>query len=217
MDRIVLLGAGGHFKVVVDMLEKQYDIAGVTDIDTTKYNSNFYGIKVIGNDDILKRIYDEGINKALVTMGSTGDYSIRKRLYDFARNNHFDMINAISCESVISKSVVMGNGNTILDKAIIHADSIIGNNVIINTGSIIEHDCIIKDHVHVSPGAVLAGGVIVGEGTHVGLSASIIQGIRIGRNCIIGAGSVVINDVEDNSVCVGVPSRVVRRNPSNIL
>lgn len=216
MERVVLLGAGGHFKVVVDILEMQYDIAGVTDIDTNKHNLDYYGIRVIGNDDVLQRIYAEGINKALVTLGSIGDYSIRKRLFEFARDLGFEMINAISQDCIISKSVIIGTGNAVLDKAVIHADSIIGNNVIINTGSIIEHDCIIEDYVHVSPGTTLAGGVKIGEGTHIGLDASVIQGIRIGRNCIIGAGAVVINNVEDNSVCVGVPARVVKKVPVNI-
>ena len=211
MERLVLLGAGGHFKVVVDIIEKQFDIIGVTDADLAKHNSNYYGINVIGDDGILSRLYSEGVSNALVTLGSIGDSSVRKKLYFMARGMGFKMINVVSFDSIISKSVVMGTGNFISDRAIMHADTIIGNNVIINTGSIIEHDCVIEDHVHVSPGAMLAGGVKVGEGSHIGLGASIIQGVTVGRNCIVGAGAVVLNDIEDNSVCGGVPARVIRK------
>lgn len=207
MEKVVLLGAGGHCKAVIDILRDAFDIAGITDIDAKKHGTLFYGVPVPGDDSVLKRLYHDGVKNALVTLGSVGDSFVRKKLYEFATNSGFKMINAISPCSVVSRSVKMGSGNTVLDRAVIHADSIVGNNVIINTGSIIEHDCIIEDHVHISPGAILAGSVKVGEGTHIGLGACIIQGITIGRNCIIGAGAVVINDIEDNSVCAGVPAK----------
>lgn len=210
MERIILIGAGGHFKVVADIIKDQYDIIGVTDADPIKQDKDFYGIKVLGTDEILPDLLENGTVNAFITIGSVGDNTLRAELYLKAQILGFNMVNVISPQSIISDSVVIGRGNFVADGVIIHADSIIDNNVILNTGCIIEHDCKIKDHVHVSIGARIAGSVVIGESTYVGMGASIIQGIRIGKNCIIGAGAVVINDIQDNSVCVGVPAKVIK-------
>jgi sugar O-acyltransferase (sialic acid O-acetyltransferase NeuD family) len=210
-EKLVLIGAGGHCKVVIDIANDIYHIYGITDISTEKHGSQFYGINVIGNDDKLRYIYQEGVNNALITLGSVGDSSIREKLFHYARNIGFKMINAISMKAIISESVTFGLGNVIMDGAIIHADCTIFDNTIINTGAIIEHDCKIESHAHISVGAKLGGGVEIGKGSHIGMGASIIQGITVGKNCIIGAGAVVIGHIPDNSTAVGVPARVVRK------
>ena len=210
MDKIILIGAGGHCKVVIDAIGAQYEVVGITDIDKTKQGTKFFGAEVLGNDDILPIIYSRGISNALITLGSIGDSRLRSKLYSYATSIGFKMINAISESAIVSKSVKLGNGNAILNGVMINADTVIGDNCIINTAAVIEHDCIIGDHVHISPGALLAGGVEVGDKTHIGIGAKIIQGIRIGENCIIGAGAVVIRDVPDNTVCVGVPAKVIK-------
>ncbi|MDK2800261.1 MAG: hypothetical protein PWQ70_1880 [Clostridiales bacterium] len=210
MNKLILLGAGGHCKVVIDVIKTFYDIVGITDIDRSKHGQEFYGIAVLGNDDILHEMFAKGVRKALVTLGSIGNSSIRKKLFEYAKDIGYDMINAVSNDTVISKSVRMGVGNIVMDGVIIHADAVIGNNTILNTSCIIEHDCMIEDHVHISPGAKLAGAVRIGEGTHIGLGANIIQNISIGKNCIIGAGAVVTKDIPDNCTAVGVPARVIK-------
>lgn len=210
MEKLVLIGAGGHCKAVADILDGMYEIIGVTDINETKKGSKFYGIDIIGNDEKLRYIYHDGVTNALVTVGSVKDNSKREQLFNLARDIGFNMINAISRNAIVAKSVIMGSGNVVMDGAIIHADASLGNNSIINTASIIEHDCTIGDHVHLSVGARLAGGVKLGSGSMIGMGASIIQGIEIGSNCIIGAGTVVIRNVPDNSVCAGVPGRIIK-------
>jgi sugar O-acyltransferase (sialic acid O-acetyltransferase NeuD family) len=211
MDKVILLGAGGHCKAVIDILRNSCEIAGITDTDQYKHGKMFHGYQVLGDDSILKSLYSSGIKKALVTLGSVGDSSAREKLFYRAKKIGFEMFNAVSDNAVLSGSIKMGEGNIIMDGSIIHADTIIMNNTIINTGSIIEHDCVIEDHVHISPGACLGGGVRIMEGTHVGLGACVIQDITVGRNCIIGAGAVVINDIPGNCVAVGVPARVIRK------
>lgn len=210
MEKLVLLGAGGHCKVILDMLCGTYEIAGVTDVDLSRKGSMFYGVPVLGQDEVLIKLFKNDIKNALVALGSTGNSSLRRKLYRYADSIGFKLINAISSTSVVSPSVKMGAGNCVMDKVVIHADTYIGNNNIFNTGCIIEHDCVIGSHTHVAPGAIIAGGVKVGTLTHIGAGAVIIQGRTIGRNSIVGAGAVVIDDIPDNSVCVGAPARVIK-------
>lgn len=210
MDKVILLGAGGHCKVVVDILQDRYDIVGVTDIDITKHGKKFYGVKVLGNDDVLVEIYNKGIKNALLTLGSVRDNTAREKLFNYAKNIGFNMVNAISNQCILSKSVMLGEGNVILPGVIINACTRIGSNCIINTGSIIEHDCIIEDHVHISPGVKIAGGVKIGKGSFIGIGCTIIQGVKIGNNVTIGAGAVVIEDIPDNAIAVGVPAKIIK-------
>ncbi len=212
MEKVVLLGAGGHCKVVIDILRDNYIIAGITDVDREKHGTLFYGFPVLGDDSQLGRLYHEGVENALATLGSTRDSSLRRKLYELAAQNGFRMINAISKYSIISLSARFGNGNVVMDSAIIHADVSVGSNCIINTGAIIEHDCVIGNHVHISPGTKIAGGVRIGNGVHIGIGASIIQNISIGDNCVIGAGSVVIRNIPEGSVVAGVPAVDIRKD-----
>ncbi|QEK11318.1 acetyltransferase [Crassaminicella thermophila] len=210
MDKVILVGAGGHCKVVIDILRNDYEIVGLTDIDKTKHDKKFYGINVLGDDTLLKDLYKKGIKKALVTLGSVGDNLYREKLFNYVRHIGFDFINAISSRSIIADSVKLGIGNMIMEGTIINADTKIENNVIINTGTIIEHDCYIEKHVHISTGARLAGGVKVGEGSFIGIGSTVIQGVNIGKNVTIGAGTVIIQDIPDNVVVVGVPGKIIK-------
>ncbi|MCT4605057.1 MAG: acetyltransferase [Marinisporobacter sp.] len=210
MQKLILIGAGGHSKVVIDIVKDQYELIGFTDIDENKHDKEFYGVKVLGDDTLLKDLYDQGVKNALITLGSTGDNSLRKKIFKQVQALGFTFINAISNTAMLSQSVKLGVGNMIINGVIINADTKIENNVIINTGAIIEHDCHIKSHVHICPGARLAGGVKVGEGSSIGMGSTIIQGIRIGRNVTIGAGSVVTKDMEDDSIVVGVPGKIIK-------
>ena len=211
LQKIVLVGAGGHSKILIDIIKHSYEIVGMTDVDQAKHGGKFYGVDVLGNDDLLIDIYSKGIRNALVSIGSVGSCSLREKVCAYVKAIGFDMVNAISKNTIISDSVAMGYGNAIMDCAIIHADTTIGNNVIINTGSVIEHDCIIEDFVHIAPRAVISGGVFIGRGTHIGVGASVIQGISIEKNCIIGSGAVVVRDIPDNSLCVGVPAKIIKQ------
>lgn len=207
MKKLVLIGAGGHCKVIIDIIGSSYEIVGITDNDVVKHGKNFYGQNVIGNDDILRYIYQQDTKLALITVGSIGESKLRERLFDYAKDIGFDFPNILSKNVIVSPSIIMGIGNVLMDSAIIHADTAIGDNNIINTGAIIEHDCVIGSHVHVAPGARISGGVNIGDGSHIGIGATVIQGIRIGKNSVIGAGAVVIRDVEDNTTVVGVPAK----------
>lgn len=214
-EKVLLIGAGGHCSVIIDILKlNEIPVYGITDKDTGKIGSVIDDIKVIDNDDILYRLRENGIKNAIVTVGSIGDNSLRKILYNNALTIGFKMINAIHPSAIIAQNAILCNGTAVMAGVIVNSRSTIGNNVVLNTGCIIEHDAKLEDNVFIAPGVVIAGGVSIGEDSFIGLGARIIQNVRIGRNVLVGAGSVILKDVPDNSVITGVPGKITRyRNP----
>jgi len=208
--KIVLIGGGGHCKVVISMLNKldEFEIVGI--VDNYKVRSLISGIKIIGIDDDLKDIYKSGIRYALITVGSTKDNAKKYRLFNMAREIGYEFPVIISPEAIVDESVKIGEGTVIMPGSIINIDSSIGKNCIINTGAIIEHDCKIENHCHIAPGVHISGEANIGELSFLGIGATIIQGIKIGKNVTIGAGSVVIKDISDNVIAVGNPAKIVK-------
>jgi len=208
--KIVLIGGGGHCKVVISILKKldNFEIAGI--VDNYKAENFISGIKIIGTDDDLEDIYKSGIHNALITVGSIKDNTKRYRLFNMAREIGYKFPLIISPESIIDKNIRIDEGTIIMPGSIINIDSSIGKNCIINTGSIMEHDCEIGNHCHIAPGAHISGTVNIGELSFIGIGATIIQGIKIGKNVTIGAGSVVIKDIPDNVIAVGSPTKIIK-------
>jgi len=208
--KIVLIGGGGHCKVVVSILKKldNFEIVGI--VDNYKAGSLISGIKIIGTDDDLEDIYKSGIHDALITVGSTKDNTKRCRLFNMAREIGYNFPIIISPEAIVDKSVRIDEGTVIMLGCIINIDSFIGKNCIVNTGAIIEHDCKIGNHCHIAPGVHISGEANIGELSFLGIGATIIQGIKIGKNVTIGAGSVVIKNILDNVIAVGNPVKIIK-------
>jgi sugar O-acyltransferase (sialic acid O-acetyltransferase NeuD family) len=213
MAEAIGIGAGGHAKVVVEIIHLvgKYQIAGLLDSDERKLGSLVCGVKVLGDDSLLPQLFSKGMRHAFMSLGSLGSGQLRKELYEHARTLGFEMISAVHPQAVVSRFARLGIGSTIMASAIINPGTMIGENVIINSGAIVDHDCVIGDHVHVASGACLSGGVIVGGGSHIGAGAVVRQGISIGENSIVGAGAVVVRNVPDNVTVVGVPARIHER------
>lgn len=206
-DKIVLIGAGPHAKVVADILidNHEYEIAGLVD----SVNSNgFWGISIIGDDSRLPDIYRSGITKAIIGIGNN---MIRRRLFNQAKEIGFEMVNAVSRYAVVSCHISLGTGVAVMPGAIVNADTIIGNGCIINTNCSIDHDNVIGEFSHIAPGSALAGNVRVGAGCFCGVGCRIIDKIEIGHDVIVGAGAVVIKSVESNSTVVGIPASCIKR------
>ena len=212
MIKVIGFGAGGHARVVIDILMTLggFDIVGLLDQDRSLWNTEMLGVPVLGDDSLRDELYQRGIHAAFIGLGSIKNAAPRKRLYELARTSGFELVRAIHPNAVVSKHAIIGDGPMIMAGAIVNPAARIGNNVIINSGAIVEHDCEIADHSHVATGARLGGTVKIGEGSHVGLGASIREGIRVGAGAIVGAGAVVIEDVPDRTVVVGVPATVLR-------
>ncbi|RMG34598.1 MAG: acetyltransferase [Methanobacteriota archaeon] len=206
-----LMGAGGHSKVIIDILCNQFgkDIQiFIYDDDDKKVGNSFYFYQVI--DKI--RFLEEHTENCLIAIG---DNYIRKKIARQLDQLHCSFITAIHPNSVISDSAVIEQGTVVMAGVVINANAHIGKHCILNTSSVIEHDCRIENFVHIAPSATLAGNVIVGEGTFIGANATVIPGIKIGKWSVIGAGSVVVEDIPDYSVAYGVPAKVMKENRIN--
>lgn len=213
MKQVIGLGAGGHAKVVAEILRlsDDYEFIGLLDPRQELWNTEVLGIPVLGDDSLLPELYERGIRYAFIGLGTVGDTRPRRLLYEKTRRQGFQVVQAIHPQAVVAQSVKIGYGPTIMAGVVINAAAQLGDNVIVNTGAIIEHDCVVGNHVHIATGARLASTVHVGEGAHIGLGSSIRQRIHIGRNAIIGAGAVVVDDVPDNVVVTGIPARILKK------
>ena len=205
---IVLVGGGGHCKVVISIIKKldTFNITGISDLKEN-LGKEVLGIETRYTDDQLEELHDKGIKYAFVTLGSVGNPDNRIRLFEKLKQIGFEIPVIISKDAIVDESVETEEGTVIMPGAIINPGAKIGKNCIINTGAIIDHDCMIGDHVHIAPGVTLSGSVRIGSGSHIGTGASVIHGIEIGSRVIVGAGSVVVNTIQDNKKVMGVPAR----------
>ncbi|GHE68740.1 MULTISPECIES: acetyltransferase [Roseivirga] len=198
---MILIGASGHAKVIIDILEKN-DEAVEYLLDANPNIKELAGYEVIT---------DTGHNYALDKQYiiSIGANSIRQKI---AGLHNLTYGWAIHPSAILGDDVSIGQGTVIMAGAVINSSTQIGNHAIINTSASVDHDCKIGDYVHISPNATLCGTVEVGEGTQVGAGATIIPNLKIGKWATIGAGAVIISNVPDHAVVVGNPGRVIRLN-----
>lgn len=199
-NKVIVYGASGHGKVIIDILQKN-NVPIHAVIDDNPNCESILGLKV-------HRPSDLDFSEKYQMILSIGNNEIRKKLS--LQLHQIDYTNAFHPKAIISNHAVINPGTVVMAGAIVNAGAVIGKHVIINTSAIVEHDCVISDFVHVSPNASLAGGVQIGEGTQVGLGASVIQNVKIGKWAVIGAGAVVINDVPDFAVMVGIPAKPIK-------
>jgi sugar O-acyltransferase (sialic acid O-acetyltransferase NeuD family) len=200
---VIIIGAGGHAKVIADIIYKSGDnLIGFLDDNLANKGKEIYlGKKVLGTTKDI-----ENYNKNYFVIG-IGNNSIRKKINN---ENNLKLYTAIHPSAIIAQDVKIGTGSVIMAGVVINPGTVIGKNCIINTCSSLDHDNLLEDYVHISPGAHLAGTVSVKEGTWICTGATIINNITIAKNNIIGAGSVVIKDInEENGTYVGVPVKML--------
>lgn len=211
-EKIVIIGAGGHAKVVAECIdEKVYEIVGFLDKDDMCVGEQRAGISIVGNDANPQYWKEMGIQGCIMGIGHVGNSAIRNKAYKRFKDAGFHMITAIHKSSIVSKNAVIDDGVVIMPGAIVNANAHIQENAIINSNSVVEHDTIIGFGTHVAPGSTISGGVVVGENVLIGVGSSIIQARKIGDNAIVGAGAVVIKDVPEDTLVLGNPARIVRK------
>lgn len=201
---VVIIGAGGHAKVIADIVYKSHDnIIGFLDDNPSIQEKKVYlDKKVIGTTKDIDKY------KEYYFIIGIGNNSIRENI---AISHDLKWYIAIHPRAIIASEVLIEGGSVVMAGAIINTGTKIGKHCIINTKSSIDHDNIIEDYVHVSPGATLAGTVHIKEKTWICAGATIINNITIDKNNIIGAGSVVIKNIEEeNGTYVGVPVRKIK-------
>ena len=209
--KLLLIGAGGHANSVIDSLYSsgEFDEIGIVVNDLPK-GEDILGISVLGSDDELDELRNQGFEYAFVTVGSIGDTTLRRKLTDILVSKGFIIPNIIDKTATLSKFSIIGEGNFIGKHAIVNANAQVGNYNIINTATIIDHDCKVSNFVHVSPGSVLNGGVIVKNDSHIGANSTVKQKVIIGENALIGMGSVVIHNISNNTIAYGNPCKEVK-------
>lgn len=202
---IIVVGAGGHAKVCIELLQAMGEQVAYC-VGEADSQDQCVGIPVLKGDDNLPRLRDAGYSRLFVAIGSN---HLRERLASFAVEQGYQLVNAISPQSIISPSAQLGAGIAIMAGAIINAETVIADLGIINTGATVDHDCQIGKAVHIGPQCALAGNVAVGRQSFLGIGCKVIPEISIGENALIGAGGVVISDVNSGATAVGVPAHVV--------
>lgn len=200
---VIIIGAGGHAKVIADIIEKSGDeIVGFLDDNKELGTTVINNYKIIG--DLNNRFTMVVTKKDVEFIIAIGDNRKREEI---SHSPNLKFYTAIHPSAQIGLDVEIQEGTVVMANSCINSSAKIGKHCIINTGSIIEHDNIIEDCVHISPNAALGGTVKIGENTHVGIGSIVKNNITICRNCIIGAGAVVVKDILKEGTYVGVPAK----------
>ena len=203
MNRLVIIGAGGHGIVVAEAAADSKQWAEVVFLDDNISEASIAGFPVLGpvasldcesfkDSDAIVAIGDNA--KRICWLDALAGKSIRVGVVE----------HPMSC---VSRSAKLGDGVVLLAGSVVNARATIGRGAILNTSATVDHDCVIGDGVHISPGANLAGNVEVGRRSWIGIGASIREGVKIGENAIVGAGAAVVSDVSDGATVGGVPAR----------
>ena len=206
---VALLGASGHAKVIIEILEesREFAIAGCLCPDAQM--QDLLGYPILGSDEMLPVLFERGVRHAFVAVG---DNRLRRKLLVVVRALGFQPINAISTRATVSPRAILGWGVAIMPGVVVNVDTVIEDGTILNTVATVDHDCRIGACAHVAPGSNLAGNVTLGEGVFLGTGSHVVPGVSIGEWTVVGAGATVICDLPDRVTAVGVPARVIKKN-----
>lgn len=200
-DKLIIIGAGGHGKVVADVAQNMNTYKEIFFLDDSAQGETL-GIPIIGNSEQCNEWIDEADYFVAI-----GDSRTREKFILNLEKMNASIATLIHPKAVVSSYATIGKGTVIMAGAVINAGTKIGQSVIVNTASSIDHDNTIDDFCHISVGAHLAGIVKVGKHTMVGAGATVINNIEICDNCMIGAGTVVTRNIVEFGTHVGVPAR----------
>jgi sugar O-acyltransferase (sialic acid O-acetyltransferase NeuD family) len=209
---ILMIGAGGHARVLLDILNMNdhVQVLGILDTNPDMFGKKILDIEILGDDSELKHFPPA---KVQLVNGIGSIHLPQKRCHIFKKMKAqgYDFFSVLHPQTYIARDVILQEGVQVMAGSVIQTGSQIGDNVIVNTRTAIDHDCMIHPHVHLAPGVTLSGNVTVGELSHVGTGAIIMQGIQVGENSLVGVGAVVIRDVLANSQVIGVPAQERRK------
>jgi len=205
--KVVIFGAGGHGKVVLDILLKsKIKVLGFLDDDSKKIGKKVLGYKVLGDWSYLDK------NKSVFLALGIGNNIVREKVFKKTKSLEIGIATVVHPQAIIAKGVKIGEGVVVMPGAVIGPDTILEDGVVVNTSASVDHDCHLERFCQIWPGAHLAGSVDIGEFSYVGTGASVIQNIHIGKKVMVGAGAAVIRDIPDFVTCVGVPAKIIKNN-----
>lgn len=206
---IVIIGGGGHARVLIDAIRASNDLREIVvlDADEGRAGTALMDAQIIGGDVLLEELARRGTRYFAVGVGGTRNNGPRADLFERARGLGLEPLTILHPNAIVSRWTKVGPGCQILAGAIVNAGATLGKNVIVNTGAIVEHDCQVGDNVHIATGARLASTVKVGARAHIGAGAVVRQLITIGEHSVVGAGAVVVKNVASSAVVAGVPAK----------
>lgn len=200
-EAVILIGGGGHAKVIIDCIRAAGDqVAGILD-DGLAPGTLVLDVPVLGKTAEFEHYRSHPFLIAI------GNNAVRRKL---AQRMDVKWHTAIHPSAVVSSYAAIGAGTVVMPRAVVNAGALVGGHCIVNTGAIVEHDNRLGDFVHVSPGAALGGTVSLGEATHVGIGAAVKNNVSICGGCLIGAGAAVVRDITEPGTYVGVPARKLK-------
>lgn len=207
MMRILIVGAGGHARVIAECLWRMREAGsvgspiGFVDDNPDVHGNCYLQLPVLGSLAAITAIPHE---RLIVGIGNN---QIRQQIYTKLHNEGHDFARAIHPRAVVAPDVVIGPGTVIFAGAVVNTGALVGENVIINTGATVDHDNYIGNHVHIAPGVHLGGDVTIGAGTLVGIGAIVMSQQQVGAKAIVGAGAVVHRAVADRTTVIGIPAK----------
>ena len=210
MEEILVIGGGGHARVVISILKKlrSYSVRGYTDLQNY---GELLGIPYLGNDDKLSiSTVEPRLRNVVLAVGQVGLGKAREQIWRRLNSLQLTFPAIVSPDAIVNDDVTVGDAVVVMDGAIINTGAKLGIGVIANTHSTIEHDVRLGEWVHVAPGATLSGGVSVGPFSMIGAGATVIEGTSIAAETIVGAGTTVVKDLLEPGVYAGTPARRIK-------
>lgn len=206
MAEIVVIGGGGHAKVLMSLLKKLgWEILGYTD---ERDRSAILGAPYLGDDVVLPDLLSTHQNcSAMIGLGKIDESAARAGLHGELRALGFDSPVVVSPRAAVNEEVELGIGTAVFDGVVVSSGVVAGSICILNTNSTVEHDCRLGDNVHVAPGATVCGLVAIGNDCMIGAGSTIVQGVTVCAGSLIGAGAIVVADIDIPGVYVGNPAR----------
>ena len=200
-DHILVFGAGGHAKAVMEMIMAigKFQLAGLVD-DKIPAGTKVLDIPVLGSREIMPQLVDRGLLQAANGVGGIIDITIRVKLFDLMSENRFAFPPLVHPRATVEKSASIGEGVQVFANAYVGSSALLQDRCMVNTNAVVSHDCTIGSYTHIAPGALLAGHVQVGERSLVGMGVTTAIGIKIGNNVRIGNGAIIYADVPDKSI-----------------
>ncbi|MGP4074893.1 acetyltransferase [Halobacillus sp. K22] len=204
---LLLIGDGGHSKVIQDIIhaEGKHKIIGLLDDKYEKKTIRQHTF--VGPLDTIFDLNRENVGIIL----AIGNNRVRKKLVKQFQIHPSQFITVIHPSAIVSPSARIGRGTVIMPKVVVNANAVVRDHCILNTGSTVEHDCFVENFTHLSPAATLTGQVVLEEGVNIGASATVIPGLKIGSWTIIGAGATVVENIAANQTAVGCPAKIISK------